>query len=139
MVQNAFIGKAGKPTNAELAAALGPAKALWDQLLSDLAEELQIADQEWSFYSLKAGWSLKLQRKKRNILYLSPCKDTFRVSFALGEKAVQAARASKLPQRVMRIIDEAKRFPEGAGVRLDVEGPKDLEVVRKLAKAKIGN
>jgi hypothetical protein len=33
---NAFIGKAKKPTDAELATALGPAKAVWDQLLAEL-------------------------------------------------------------------------------------------------------
>jgi len=34
------------------------------------------------------------------------------VSFALGDKAVQAARQSGLPQSVIKIIDEAKRYVE---------------------------
>jgi hypothetical protein len=71
MSANAFIGKAEEPTEAELAAALGPAKAIWDQLIDDLAEECGIGDQEWNSYSRKAGCSLRLKREQRNIVYES--------------------------------------------------------------------
>jgi len=137
MHANAFVGKAEKPTNQELAAALGPAKTLWDQLVASLTDEFKLDGQEWSSYSLKAGWSLRLQRKKRNIVYLAPCGGCFRAALVLGDKALQAARRSKLPQRVVRMLAEAKRYPEGTAVRLDVAGPKDLEVIRELVKAKI--
>ncbi|HUI55829.1 MAG TPA: DUF3788 domain-containing protein [Bryobacteraceae bacterium] len=137
MRPNAFIGKAERPTDGELAAALGPAKSLWDQLVASLVDDFQLDGQEWSSYSLKAGWSLRLQRRKRNILYLIPCRGCFRAAFVLGDKALQVARQSKLPQPVVRMLAEAKRYPEGTAVRLDVAGPKDLEVILKLAKAKI--
>ena len=39
MAKNAFIGKENEPTDAELTDALGPAKAVWDRLLTDLAGE----------------------------------------------------------------------------------------------------
>ena len=97
MLPNAFIGKPKKPTAAELTAALGPAKALWDQLLARLADEFNLTVQEWNSYSRKAGWSLRLKLKDRNILYLTPCQECFYVSFALGDKAVEAARESGLP------------------------------------------
>jgi len=137
MRPNAFIGKAERPTDGELAAALGPAKSLWDQLVASLVDDFQLDGQEWSSYSLKAGWSLRLQRRKRNILYLIPCRGCFRAAFVLGDKALQVARQIKLPQPVVRMLAEAKRYPEGTAVRLDVAGPKDLEVILKLAKAKI--
>jgi hypothetical protein len=128
------------PTDDDLAAELGrSAKALWDRLLAGLAERQDIGTQEWNSYSPKAGWSLKLKRDKRTILYLSPCRGCFRASFALGGKAVEAARASGLPQRVIRIIDSAKRYAEGTGVRIDVNGPADIAVVLKLAAIKLAN
>jgi len=136
---NAFIGKPEKPTNDELTAALGSAKLLWDQLIDGLREEYNLVTQEWNSYSRKAGWSLRLKREKRNIVYLSPCRDGFRASFALGDKAVAAAREGGLPQRVIQIIDLAKRYAEGTAVRIDVNGPKDLVVVRKLAGVKLQN
>jgi hypothetical protein len=139
MPPNAFIGKPEKPTDAELVTALGPCKALWDQLLADLAEEHGIVIREWNPYSRKAGWSLRLKHGKRAILYLSPCGGFFRVSFALGDKAVQAARECRLPQRVIRIIDEAKRYAEGTGVRIEVRTSKDLAAVHKLTAVKLEN
>jgi hypothetical protein len=52
---------------------------------------------------------------------------------------VEAARQSKLPQRVIKIINEAPRYPEGTGVRIDVKGPRDIPIVKKLAAVKLDN
>src|SRR5574340_223465 len=101
MLPNAFIGKRTKPTDKELSEALGPARELWDHLLADLAREQEISGQEWSSYSPKAGWSLKVKYGDRTILYLSPCQRSFRASFALGDKAVKAAPASGFPAPVL--------------------------------------
>jgi hypothetical protein len=139
MLPNAFIDKPKKPTAAELTAALGPAKALWDQLLAGLADEHNLTVQEWNSYSRKAGWSMRLKLKDRNILYLTPCQGCFFVSFALGDKAVQAARQSGLPQSVIKIIDEAKRYVEGTGVRIEMKKPKDIEIAKKLAAIKLAH
>jgi len=139
MLPNAFIGRTSKPTDADLSAALGPSKALWDQLVDDLAKEHGVDVQEWTSYSVKAGWSLRLKHKKRNIVYLGAHQDGFHVAFIFGEKAVRAARQSKLPQRVLKIIAEAPRYPEGTGIRVDVRSPKDLAVVKKLAAIKLEN
>jgi hypothetical protein len=136
---NAFIGKLKKPTNDDLTKALGPAKSLWDQLLDELADQFDLVDQEWNSYSPKYGWSLRLKRKKRNILYLCPCQGCFYVAFILGDKAVKAAHQSKLPKRVIKIIVEAKRYAEGTGVRLEVKKPKDIDVITKLTTIKLEN
>ena len=109
MLPNAFIGKTAEPTGKELAAVLGPAKTAWDRLIAGLSKEHDIDGREWSSYSPKAGWSLRLIKKARVILYLSPHQGSFMVSFALGDKAVQAALKSKLPPPAVKIIKEAKR------------------------------
>jgi len=139
MLPNAFLNQTKKPTDDELSAALGPSRALWDQLLAEMAGELDVTIQDWNSYSPKAGWSLRLKREKRTILYLSPCRGSFRAAFALGDKAVEAARRSRLPKRALRIIDEAKRYAEGTGVRIDVNRPPDIAVVKKLAVLKLEN
>jgi hypothetical protein len=139
MLPNAFIGKAQKPTDAELTAALGPAKALWDRLLGELADEHNLTVQEWKSYSLKAGWSLRLKRKRRNIVYLSPCRDCFRVMFILGDNAMAAARQSGLPQTVIKILSAAPRYPEGTGVRLEIKKAKDIGAITKLAGIKLSH
>jgi hypothetical protein len=80
-----------------------------------------------------------LQHKKRNIVYLSPCRGCFRASFALGDKAVQAARRSGLPAGVIKIIGQVKRYAEGTAVRIEVKAAKDIAVVEKLAAVKLAN
>lgn len=139
MIPNAFIGKTKKPTDDELAAALGPAKSVWDRLVTDLEKDSGADVQEWSSYSPKAGWSLRLKRKKRTIVWLGPCRGCFRVAFILGDKAMKAARKCGLPRRVLKILDEAPRYPEGTGVRFEVKAAKDIAVLKTLAAIKLEN
>jgi hypothetical protein len=139
MVTNAFIGKSQKPTEDELTAQLGDNKGVWDRLLAELAKEFDLGTAEWNSYSPKAGWSLRLKRGERNIVYLSPGHNCFMASFSLGDKAVRAARESKLPKTLMKTIDESKRYAEGTAVRLDVNGPKDLAAIKRLVAIKLEN
>ena len=53
--------------------------------------------------------------------------------------AVKAARQSKLPKSVAKVIEDAPRYPEGTGVRLTVKAAKDLGAIRKLAIIKLEN
>jgi hypothetical protein len=52
---------------------------------------------------------------------------------------VEAARHSKLSKAMMKIIDQAPRYPEGTGVRLQIAARKDLAAVKKLAEVKRAN
>jgi hypothetical protein len=139
MLPNAFIGSQKQPSETELAKTLGPGKKMWDQLAAILEEELGVDVQEWNSYSPKAGWALRLKRKERNIVYLSPHRGCFTASFALGDKALQAAREQGLPARSLKILKEAKKYAEGTAVRVTVKTAKDIEVVQKLAIAKLEN
>lgn len=136
---NAFAGQATRPTERELASVLGGSHSLWQELVADLKRDLKLDGEEWNSYSVKAGWSLRLQLKKRNIVYFGPRSGYFLASLILGEKAVAAARKSKLPARILKMIDEAKRYPEGTAVRLEMRDAADASVVRTLANIKIEN
>ena len=139
MSPNEFIGKTKQPTDGELTAALGPARATWDQLLADLALEYGANVQEWNSYSPKAGWSLRVKRKARTIVWLGPRAGSFIAALILGDKAMRAARAGKLPQRIVKIMDAAPKYPEGTGVRITLKTPKDLAAVMALAAVKLAN
>lgn len=139
VLPNAFIGHAKQPTEKQLASALGETGVLWHELVTDLKRDLKLDGQEWNSSSTKAGWSLRLQWKKRNIVYLGPRAGWFMAAFILGDKAVAAARKSELPAGVVKMIDEAKRYPEGTGVRIEVHDAKDADTVKALAKIKLEN
>lgn len=136
---NAFCGWEEAPSERELTEALGPCRALWDELLAQLADELDLTSREWGTSSPKLGWSLRIKRGDRIIVYLAPLHNRFRASFALGDRAVQAALNSNLSAAANQLIRKAKNYAEGTAVRIDVGKPDDLVTVRKLAEAKLRN
>ncbi len=138
MATNAFVGKLKPPTDTELSAELGDQKSLWEELL-DRLDSLGITDREWSSYSPKAGWALKVLRRGRVIVYLSPMRGGFRASFALGEKAMSMAKKTKFSPKILTIIAEARRYAEGTAVRIDVRSRVDVSAVEKLAAIKLAN
>lgn len=93
--------------------------------------------EEWVFSGQKHGWALRLKHKQRAVLYMKPLEKYFRVSLAFGPKAVQAARASELPARVLRLIDEAVQYPEGKAIRIEVRSTEDVRVATQLAAIKL--
>lgn len=108
-IANAFVGHVEKPSAEELSAALGLTGAIWNRLVEAMAEKYGVTVQEWTSYSPKYGWSLRLKLKKRNILYMAPRKGCFQVAFILGDKAMQAVKQIKLPQPVAKAIENATR------------------------------
>ncbi len=138
-IENAFAGQKLRPTEKAVATVLGSTLPLWKSLVDDLKEELKIDTAEWHSSSAKYGWSLRLQLKKRNIVYLGPRHGWFVAAFALGDRAVIAAKQSDLPADVIQNINESKRYAEGTAVRIDVKKPSDVEAVKLLSKIKIEN
>ncbi len=59
------------------------------------------------------------------------------VAFIFGEKALRAMRQAALPARVLRMLDEAPKHPEGTGLRFEIKTTKDIAVVKKLAAIKL--
>ena len=135
--QNAFLGKTTRPSESDLEKALGRAKPLWDQLVAELASEHDVTTREWKTYSAKSGWSLRLKRGKRTIVWLVPYAGCFQVAFIFGEKALTAIRQAAVPARVLRMLDDAPKYPEGTGLRFQIKAAKDIAIVKRLAAIKL--
>lgn len=134
---SAFDDRSKRPAASDLEASLGRTTAHWDDLIAHLAATYTPLDQSWNFAGPKWGWSLRLKQRKRTILYMTPLEGHFLVGFALGEKAVEAAHRSDLPDAVLAVIDEARRYVEGRAVRIEVRTRKDLESTKSLAAVKM--
>jgi len=134
---SAFDDPSRQPEARELQRVLGKSAALWTQLVAYVTDRFGPLSEEWNFPGAKYGWSLRLKRKERVIVYLTPQEGEFRVGVALGEKAVKAAHERGLPAAVLSLIDGAPRYPEGRGVRLSVTGRAALAVAKHLADAKM--
>ncbi|UCC85024.1 MAG: DUF3788 domain-containing protein [Gemmatimonadota bacterium] len=137
MALSAFGDKSRTPRPTELKKTLGRTSDLWDKLKDHLESQYQPLSEKWSFAGQKWGWSLQLKQKKRTILYMTPREGFFSTGFVLGERAVKAAHASDLSDSVLAMIDSAKKYVEGRGVRIEVRTKKDLDTTKKLAAIKM--
>ena len=137
MALSAFDDKSKKPKPIDLEKTLGRTFTHWGNLIKYIAAEYSPLDETWGFSGAKWGWSLALKQKKRTVLYMTPCEKHFFVGFVLGEKAVKAAHDGRLSPSVLAIIDSAKKYAEGRGIRLDIRNKKDLDSVKKLAAVKM--
>jgi hypothetical protein len=131
--------KSKKPNDNNLMEALGRTKRLWDDLINHIIQEYEPVTQEWNYAGEKYGWSLRLKRKKRTILYLIPSRRHFLCAFVFGGKATEAARESDLSSDILKTINEAPVYGEGRGFRLEVKKKQDVESMKKLAIIKMAN
>ncbi len=139
MALSLFDDKTKTPQDGTLADALGRAWSRWNELKSALSAQHGPLAEEWVFGGKNWGWSLRLKHKKRAIVYLTPCRRHFLAGLALGEKAVKAARQSDLSATVLQLIDDATKYAEGRAVRIEVRHKRDVDIVVKLAAAKMAN
>ncbi len=137
--QNAFAGQSEPPTQNAVESALGESYSLWRQLVQELKQELGLDGEDWHSSGVKYGWALRLQQKKRNIVYLGPRARCFMAAFILGDKAIAAVRKSALPADLLRAIAKTKRYGEGTPVRIEVSKSEDLKAVKIIAKIKVEN
>lgn len=136
----AFVEKDRRPDAKRIAASLGKtANALWRQTREAIAAVHGPIAEEWVFGGKAYGWSLRLKRKTRAVVYLTPCEGYFRASFAVGEKAAQAAHDAPLSAAVLALIDGAPRFAEGRAVRVEVRRASDVKTVASIAAIKMAN
>ena len=136
MSLSAFGDKARQPEDADLAKVLKRSFVFWGELKKVIESRFTPLSVEWGF-TTPSGWWMRLKHKKRTVLYMTPCEGHFLASFALGEKAVKAAHDSDLPNSVLKLIDSAKKYAEGRGVRLEVRNAKDVRHVETLALIKM--
>ncbi len=139
MALSVFDDRKLPPTERTLEQALGKAGPVWASLKQKLHDECAPLQEEWAFAGAAFGWSLRLKRGKRVIVYMTPCAGHFLASFALGEKACAAAREQGLPAGMLTSIAEAPRYAEGRGLRIPVRTQRDALGIRKLAALKLAN
>jgi len=139
MAVSVFDDKSKKPTDRDLAGALGEMYALWRELKDFVLQQYPSAAEEWNHSGKNYGWGFRLKDKKRAILYLSPGDGCFKASLVFGEKATREALAGHISDEIKKIIESAKVYAEGRGVRVDVTGPEFVADIKKMILIKLKN
>ena len=121
------------PTDADLAAMLGPAQAALEALVAGVPGRIA----EWRKYTAKSPWILRVSQGKKPILYVQPEPLALKTTVLLGRRAVEAALAGRVAKRLHRAIERARVYPEGRPVEVRVTGVADIERVEQLVAVKL--
>ena len=139
MSASIFDLKLVEPNDQMLAAELGNTKEYLDKIGSFVKEEFGDLTLEWKYYGQKSGWILKMFYKKRNVLFIVPCKGFFRVAFTFGENAVNGIIASELPEFIKNEILVARKYSEGRTIQLEIKTDEQYDNILNLIRIKLKN
>lgn len=139
MSASIFDLKLIEPNDEMLAVELGKTKGYLDKIGMFIKETYGDLTLEWKFYSQKSGWILKMFNKKRNVLFIIPCKGYFRVTFTFGDKAVVEVLSSGLPEFIKHEVFTARKYSEGRTIQLEVKTDKQFENIINLIQIKLKN
>lgn len=125
------------PDTATLGAKLGRSFEAWSYLLSLVQQLAPEAKPVWKFYGEKYGWQLKLESKKKAILYMIPHNSSFGAALALKGPALERLNDSGLPGDLVQQIHHGKLLPEGKAARVEVAAMEDVKNVEILVRLKL--
>ncbi len=137
MSSSIFSEKLVTPNDKMLSVELGETKVYYDEICRFINDEYGDFRPEWKYYNPKSGWILKLFHKKRNVLFITPCKNFFRTAFVFGDRAVDAVLISNLPNHLKQELASATKYAEGRGIRIEVRSKEDLNNILDLIKIKL--
>jgi hypothetical protein len=124
------------PEAADLRRRLGPASTAWSALVGGVAEHCGPIEELWRFGGAKFGWSLRLVRTGRILLYLTPQEGQFLAGLVLGGKAVAAAQEAGLSPALLAQVEAAPQYAEGRGLRVELSAGDDVEGLVRLVRLK---
>jgi hypothetical protein len=127
------------PTSDELAELLGPAGDLWTELAAAIRTSHPPVTERWVYGGRKYGWSCRLERGKKGILYMTPDAGHFRVGLALPDSAREAVLSGDLPDPIREALAGATKAMEGWPVRMQVRTADDVVVALRLAAIKLSS
>lgn len=132
-----LLDKSKKPNDRLLSEALGASDKYWKEIKVALEDQFGPLVEEWKYYGVNSGWTLKLLLKKRNLFFFAPCNKYFRIAFIFGDKAVSAIEKSDLPPKMVQELKNAKRYVEGRGLRIEVKKRAEVANIVKLVAIKL--
>ena len=139
MSEKVFMVKEEMPTEEMISEKLSAVYFQLESIRQHLLDTLGETREEWKFYGKKSGWVLKTFRKKRNLFFIGIYEGYFRITFVFGEKAFKVIMDSDLSAELKSELEGARKYAEGRGLGINVDGPAYMEDIKKLIRIKIEN
>jgi len=124
------------PTDKVIFSHLGKSKTLWDSLFQYLAREHPDFTQEWRYYNDGKSWLMKVQHKKKTVLWLSILEGSFRTTFYIHEKAKQMVEGSTISEELKDQF-RGKSWGKLQRIRVVYKNKKDLQFAKELIGIKL--
>lgn len=134
-----FQDKTITPGEKDLVLALAGTYPLWTEIRDIVLELYPEGLAEWNYPGKKYGWSFRIKDKKRAIIYFLPRASCFKVAFVFGQKAFEAILASSISPEIKTALENATKYAEGRGIRIDVENKTILPDIRMMIEIKLKN
>jgi hypothetical protein len=77
--------------------------------------------------------------KKRNLYFIGIYPGYFRIAFVFGEKAFHAIIDSDLSAELKSQLEGTRKYAEGRGLYIKVDGPGYIGDIRELIRYKVEN
>lgn len=139
MSASIFDLKSNPPNEAMLEHELGPAMDWLNQIRNYIESHYGNLSVEWKFYGQKSGWVLKVYQKKRNILFVVPLHETFKVAFTFGDKAIQLIMDGDLPNHIKQELTNAPKHVEGTTIQLHITSKEQTVQLFELIRIKLNS
>lgn len=130
-----FTDKEQQPTMEEVFAAVGPKRPLWENLTRFIAENYRI-EGDFTFYGKNYGWAIRFRKGGKALLSIYPGKESFTVQIVIGLTQAEKAFRLSLGKNVRKVLEDARKFPEGRWLFINVETEQDVDDVQQLLMAK---
>ena len=125
------------PTDDYIFSIIGERKVHWLRIMNYLSENYPDASGSWNYYNDGKQWLFKYVRKKKTIFWASLLKDTFRITFYLGNKAEPVIENSDLPKSVKEEFKTAKRYGLIRPVTFIIRDEADADNILKMIVLKV--
>lgn len=139
MSESVFDNKTIKPDTKDLNNVLGKTLEYWQDFRTYIEEKYGPLTEDWKFYNQKSGWILKVLKKKRNLFFMIPYENYFKITFVFGDKAVTVVEKSDLPKEIINSLLNARKYMEGRGIQVVVKDLEALNNIKKLVEIKVNN
>lgn len=134
---SSFTDKKRVPTETDLYYTLGENYILWQKIKEYVRHQYQGAVGVWNYPGEKYGWNYRIKDNRRAIIYLLPRENYFKVAFVFGQRATIMVMQSNVSDEIKTVLDSAKPYVEGRGIRIDVHNDSVISDIKVLIDIKI--
>jgi hypothetical protein len=115
------------PDDAVVFAIIGENRFRWLRLMQVMHERYPDAQEIWKYYHDGKRWLFRMLRKKKTLFWIGLLKDTFRITFYLGDKAESLIEKSDLPEVLKSEFNNGRHFGKFRALSITVSCDEDID------------